>query len=224
MGADDWVLKSQAKHVGVAEAQRRASEPRVPPRALVSSVHVWGLLLVLLAGALITALPAMVHRRERSALTAPAAADCSRRQLPVGVPPLLHLPASGTFTCAGGDFDAITKLLPCVGDTDSSAAALPAIAAAADEAANAAPALPPLVQPRLPWPPLLTPEEQRRGISYMGSGTQLHALARKLVAGQPIKSFALGGSVTSGGGSSSSFRTAYVPKFFEFIRHNFPHE
>ena len=74
----------------------------------------------------------------------------------------------------------------------------------------------------LPWQPLLTPEEQRRGISYYGSGRALHGVAAKLLAGQPIKAYALGGSITGGGGSTTGQR-AYVPRFFEFIRHNFPH-
>ncbi|KAL4419481.1 hypothetical protein ABPG77_008283 [Micractinium sp. CCAP 211/92] len=74
----------------------------------------------------------------------------------------------------------------------------------------------------LPWKPLLTPEEQRRGISYYGSGRALHRVATKLLAGQPIKAYALGGSITGGGGSSNYNKTAYVPRFFQFIRHNFP--
>ncbi len=82
----------------------------------------------------------------------------------------------------------------------------------------------PLPQRRLelPWKPLLTPEEQRRGISYYGSGRALHRVATKLLAGQPIKAYALGGSITGGGGSSNYNKTAYVPRFFQFIRHNFP--
>ncbi|KAL4431189.1 hypothetical protein ABPG75_006445 [Micractinium tetrahymenae] len=74
----------------------------------------------------------------------------------------------------------------------------------------------------LPWRPLLTPEEQRRGISYYGSGRALHRVAARLLAGQPIKAYALGGSITGGGGATVGQR-AYVPRFFEFIRHNFPH-
>jgi len=74
------------------------------------------------------------------------------------------------------------------------------------------------------WQPLLTREERLRGISYWGSGGQLQRLAQKLLAGQPVKVFTLGGSVTSGGGSSSSTRLGYVPKFFEFLQHNFPHK
>ena len=74
------------------------------------------------------------------------------------------------------------------------------------------------------WQPLLTREEQRRGISYWGSGGGMQRLAGKLLAGQPVKVLSLGGSVTSGGGSSNSARMGYVPRFFDFLRHNFPHE
>lgn len=48
-------------------------------------------------------------------------------------------------------------------------------------------------------------------------------MAQKLLAGQPVKVFTLGGSVTSGGGSSSSAKLGYVPRFFDFLQHNFPH-
>lgn len=74
------------------------------------------------------------------------------------------------------------------------------------------------------WQPLLTREERLRGISYWGSGGRLQRVAQKLLAGQPVKVFTLGGSVTSGGGSSSSTRLGYVPKFFEFLQHNFPNK
>lgn len=45
------------------------------------------------------------------------------------------------------------------------------------------------LQPRLemPWHPLLTREELLRGLAYFGSGARLHRLARKLLAGKPIK-------------------------------------
>ena len=39
---------------------------------------------------------------------------------------------------------------------------------------------------QVPWEPLLTREELLRGLSYYGSGTRLHAVAAKLLAGQPI--------------------------------------
>lgn len=39
---------------------------------------------------------------------------------------------------------------------------------------------------KLPWQPLFTDEEVRRGMLY-GSGLRLQRLARKLMAGQPIK-------------------------------------
>ena len=39
----------------------------------------------------------------------------------------------------------------------------------------------------MPWHPLLTREELLRGLAYFGSGARLHRLARKLLAGKPIK-------------------------------------
>ncbi|PRW45267.1 hypothetical protein C2E21_6426 [Chlorella sorokiniana] len=120
------------------------------------------------------------------------------------------------------DFQAITKLLPCVGE--------PAAAAAEQQAAaQPAPLIaqpPPLRTLSFPpeWQPLLTREERLRGISYWGSGGRLQRVAQKLLTGQPVKVFTLGGSVTSGGGSSSSTKLGYVPRFFEFLQHNFPHK
>lgn len=46
---------------------------------------------------------------------------------------------------------------------------------------------------RMPWQPLLSHREVRRGLSYYGSGERLQALVAKLQAGQPIKAFTLGG-------------------------------
>lgn len=40
---------------------------------------------------------------------------------------------------------------------------------------------------QVPWEPLLTREELMRGLTYYGSGGRLHAVAAKLLAGQPIK-------------------------------------
>jgi hypothetical protein len=76
---------------------------------------------------------------------------------------------------------------------------------------------------RLPWPTVLTREELRRGETYYGSGRRLHRLASKLLAGKPIKVYALGGSVTGGGGASLP-KLAYVERFFAFIRHAFHHK
>ncbi len=75
----------------------------------------------------------------------------------------------------------------------------------------------------LPWEPLLTTAELRRGLAYYGSGARLQALASKLLAGQPVKVYALGGSVTGGGGSSHAPARAYVSRFFKWINTTFPH-
>ncbi|PSC68081.1 hypothetical protein C2E20_8267 [Micractinium conductrix] len=75
----------------------------------------------------------------------------------------------------------------------------------------------------MPWHPLLTREELLRGLAYFGSGARLHRLARKLLAGKPIKVFTLGGSVTGGGGASHPPDNSYVQRFFKFIQKSFPH-
>lgn len=46
---------------------------------------------------------------------------------------------------------------------------------------------------RMPWKPLLSHRDVRRGLSYYGSGERLQALVSKLQAGQPIKAYTLGG-------------------------------
>lgn len=43
-----------------------------------------------------------------------------------------------------------------------------------------------LPQDRIPWVPMLTPEELARAIDYYGSGVRLRSVAAKLVAGQPV--------------------------------------
>lgn len=39
----------------------------------------------------------------------------------------------------------------------------------------------------VPWGPLLTQEEALRGLTYYGSGQRMQAVAKKLMAGKPIK-------------------------------------
>lgn len=53
---------------------------------------------------------------------------------------------------------------------------------------------------RLPWRPMLSEAEARRGVAYAGSGAPLRRLAAKLLAGQAVKIVTIGGSVTQGGG------------------------
>ncbi|KAI3428300.1 hypothetical protein D9Q98_006679 [Chlorella vulgaris] len=76
---------------------------------------------------------------------------------------------------------------------------------------------------QLPWPPFLSKEELRRGETYFGSGRRLNKVAKKLLAGKPIKVFALGGSITGGGGATIP-KLGYVERFFSFIQAAFPHE
>lgn len=74
----------------------------------------------------------------------------------------------------------------------------------------------------MPWQPLLSHREVRRGLSYYGSGERLQALVAKLQAGQPIKAFTLGGSVTKGQGASAA-EQGYPSRFFEFMNATWPH-
>lgn len=72
------------------------------------------------------------------------------------------------------------------------------------------------------WTPLLTAEEQARGVTYYGSGDSLHRVAGKLLAGQPVTAVTLGGSVTYGHGVEDASQ-AYPALFFAFINASFPH-
>ena len=74
----------------------------------------------------------------------------------------------------------------------------------------------------VPWDPMLAAEDVRRGLTYYGSGKRLQAVAAKLLSGEPIKLFTLGGSVTKGQGASST-KAAYPYRLSEFINATFPH-
>ncbi|KAL4421052.1 hypothetical protein ABPG77_007527 [Micractinium sp. CCAP 211/92] len=111
-----------------------------------------------------------------------------------------------------GEPDALQADSP--GQARSAAAALPSLAGQELQVARGL---------RMPWAPLLTAEEVKRGLAYYGSGARLEAVAAKLMAGRPIKIFTLGGSVTKGQGASSP-EAAYPSRLFEFISANFPHE
>lgn len=73
----------------------------------------------------------------------------------------------------------------------------------------------------MPWAPLLTPEEQARGVTYLGSGSRMRRVAGKLLAGQPVTVVALGGSVTYGHGVDDASQ-AYPALFFAFLNASFP--
>lgn len=75
----------------------------------------------------------------------------------------------------------------------------------------------PRSRPRLPWVPILSETQLRRGLSYYGSGQQLEKVAAKLLAREPIVAVTIGSSVTAG-------HTTYVDRFFEWINTNFPHK
>jgi hypothetical protein len=82
------------------------------------------------------------------------------------------------------------------------------------------PLLPP--PPPLPWAPVLTRAQLRRGLSFYGSGERIERVAAKLMAGEPITIVTLGASVTRGQGASEE-ATAYPSLLFDFISNNFPH-
>lgn len=91
---------------------------------------------------------------------------------------------------------------------------------------HAATATSPLLQlhhlPPPPWQPLLEPHVLQRGLAYYGSGARIERVAGKLLDGQRIKAFTIGGSVTSGAGASDVSRN-YASRFFHFINTTFPH-
>jgi hypothetical protein len=76
---------------------------------------------------------------------------------------------------------------------------------------------------QVPWGPLLSEAEARRGLSYYGSGARLQEVAAKLMAGKPIKVFTLGASVTRGIGTTDR-KYSYPARFFEYINSTFPHK
>ncbi|PSC72893.1 photosystem II reaction cent isoform B [Micractinium conductrix] len=78
------------------------------------------------------------------------------------------------------------------------------------------------ILPPPPWVPLLRPEELQRGLAFSGSGRLIERAAAKLLGGQPIKAYTIGGSVTRGAGASSD-ATSYPSRFFEFLNSTFPH-
>ena len=74
----------------------------------------------------------------------------------------------------------------------------------------------------LPWAPLLTDEDVQRAQGYYGSGTAMRKVASKLLTGEPIQVYTLGGSVTRGLGASAPSRN-YANRFFQLINASFPH-
>ena len=77
--------------------------------------------------------------------------------------------------------------------------------------------------PPLPWKPLLSPGQLRRGLAFYGSGRRIERVAARLLAGQAITAVTLGGSVTIGAGSTRTNVTSYAPMFFQFLNSSFPH-
>jgi len=73
---------------------------------------------------------------------------------------------------------------------------------------------------QLPWRPLLTEEDLRRGM-YFGSGLRLRRVAQKLLGGQPITFVAVGGSITNADAFEGQ-GTSYPARFAKFIKATFP--
>lgn len=76
--------------------------------------------------------------------------------------------------------------------------------------------------PPLPWPPLLSPAQLRRGLGYYGSGERVERVAAALAAGRPVTAVVVGGSVARGAGSSRPDR-AFPARFFQFLNASWPH-
>lgn len=75
--------------------------------------------------------------------------------------------------------------------------------------------------PPLPWMPLLSPAQLRRGLGFYGSGTRIERVAAALMAGQPVTAVVVGGSISKGAGSSRE-PLAFPARFFEFLNATFP--
>lgn len=75
---------------------------------------------------------------------------------------------------------------------------------------------------QLPWAPLLTDDERARGITHYGSGARMRRVAAKLLRGQPIKAFTVGGSVTFGHGVPDAQLQSYPARLFQFVEANYP--
>ncbi|KAL4423591.1 hypothetical protein ABPG77_004631 [Micractinium sp. CCAP 211/92] len=80
----------------------------------------------------------------------------------------------------------------------------------------------PELRDRMPWQALLTDEEVQRAEAYYGTGRRIRKVAAKLLAGEPIQVYTLGGSVTRGlGASKPEFN--YANRLFALINATFPH-
>ncbi|PRW60464.1 expressed protein isoform A [Chlorella sorokiniana] len=91
-----------------------------------------------------------------------------------------------------------------------------------EQQAGAAPA--PADPAPLPWAPVLSSDQLKRGLSFYGTGRRMERLVAKLMAGQPVTAVTIGGSVTWGAGATSRTVTSYPARFFEFINATFPHK
>lgn len=74
---------------------------------------------------------------------------------------------------------------------------------------------------RVPWQPVLSHRQLRRGLTYYGSGDRLRQVAAKLLAGQPLMAVTLGGSVTRGAGAAPD--ASFPQRFFQALNASFPH-
>lgn len=76
--------------------------------------------------------------------------------------------------------------------------------------------------PPLPWPPLLSPAQLRRGLGFYGSGQRIERVVAALMGGAPITAVAVGGSIARGAGSSRE-EWAFPARFFAFLNATWPH-
>lgn len=65
------------------------------------------------------------------------------------------------------------------------------------------------------WAAVLTEEEAQRGLAYQGSGNSVRRVAGKLLRGEPVQVFTLGGSVTVG--------ASWARLVFDALNASFPH-
>ncbi|KAI7842255.1 hypothetical protein COHA_003896 [Chlorella ohadii] len=83
---------------------------------------------------------------------------------------------------------------------------------------------PPADPAPLPWAPVLSAAQLKRGLSFYGTGQRLERLVAKLMAGQPITAVTIGGSVTWGAGATNRTTHSFPARFFEFLSAAFPHK
>ena len=150
-------------------------------------------------------------------------------QMPIRCPPTA-LPLPTHCTAPAHPLPTLPAPAGCHGPAQAQGAQqhdVQALIAAAGSAAGAkSDATPPLLHTPpplpLPWQPLLTPAQLKRGLAFYGSGERMEAVAARLLAGQPITAVTLGASITRGHGASAP-DMRFPMRFFHFLNASFPH-